>query len=110
MDYKAISLAILGMVAVISLTGLVVLFNGSSTANVAYRGYGQAFSQAGGMNYNPVAVLCENLIGTGQIPKGFDYEASYSEMVNRFGSNNCVDATAEISYWCCDSTVLGKYY
>lgn len=97
------------IVAVIAVAGFYISYNDTATANTALKMGGQRFVQSSGVAYTQPVMLCERLIGEGKIPKGYDYEAVYSEMVNRFGSNNCYDGTQEIGYWCCSPDVLGKY-
>ncbi|MBN1644408.1 hypothetical protein JW851_00005 [Candidatus Woesearchaeota archaeon] len=109
MDVKNQPFVVLLLIAVVSLGGIYFLYDTSTTGNVAFKSGGQKFVQSSGMTYSQPVMLCERLIGEGKIPKGYEYEAIYSEMVNRFGSNNCVDRTAEIGYWCCNPDVLGRY-
>lgn len=109
MDEKQVSLFAIIAVSLIAVGGFYIHFNEIFTGNVALKIGGQKFAQSSGMAYSQPAMLCERLIGEGKIPKGFDYEAVYSEMVNRFGSNNCYDGTGEVGYWCCNQGVLGRY-
>ncbi len=109
MDEKTIPLVVLVAVVVVSIGGLYLLYDNETTGNIALKMGGQEFVQSRGLAYSQPVMLCERLIGEGKIPKGYSYEAIYSEMVNRFGSDNCVDGTAEVGYWCCDPAVLGEY-
>ena len=108
--HEKVPLLILTAVVVVSILGFYQVYNAETTANIALKIGGQEFVQSRGLAYSQPVMLCERLIGEGKIPKGYSYEAIYSEMVNRFGADHCYDGTAEVGYWCCDPTVLGEYY
>ena len=110
MNTKSLPLIVLVIIGVVSMGGFYYVYSAEATGNIALKSGGQKFVQSQGMAYSQPVMLCERLIGEGKIPKGYEYEAVYSEMVNRFGSDNCVDGTAEVGYWCCDPNVLGRYY
>ncbi|MBD3361514.1 hypothetical protein GF358_01850 [Candidatus Woesearchaeota archaeon] len=109
MDEHKLTVLAFFLITVVALGGFYTMYKDTSTANVALRTAGQRFINGRGMAYSQPVMLCERLIGEGKIPKGFEYETTYDQMVNRFGANNCVDGTTEIGYWCCRPSKLGVY-
>lgn len=103
MKDKTLSYVILGIVAIIAVVGLVLLFqtamSGEAVMKVGQKAYGGA-----GLAYKAPVLQCEDLIGSGQVPFGMDYETSmYMDVLNKFGPSNCVDARHLNGYWCCST-------
>lgn len=107
MDLKNNPLAILAIVTVIGVAGLMVLYNAAPSGQVAVRIGGQNLYGASGMAYSTgPSMYCETATEYGRVPAGFDYEASPSDAVNRFGMDKCVDARDTVGYYCCNAEDL----
>lgn len=109
---KSLSYVILGIVAVIAVVGLVLLFKTAMSGDAVMK-MGQRMYGASGLAYKAPVLQCEDLIGSGQVPPGMDYETSmYMDVLNKFDPSNCVDARHLNSYWCCSTenveVVTGK--
>ncbi|MBW2978608.1 hypothetical protein KY304_00675 [Candidatus Woesearchaeota archaeon] len=104
MKDKSLSYVILGIVAVIAVVGLVLLFKTAMSGDAILKFKGQRLYGSAGMAYKAPVLQCEDLIGSGQVPAGMDYETSmYMDVLNKFGPSNCVDARHLNGYWCCST-------
>ncbi len=104
MKDKSLSYIILGIVAVIAVVGLVLLFKTAMSGDAILKFKGQRLYGSAGMAYKAPVLQCEDLIGTGQVPAGMDYETSmYMDVLNKFDPSNCVDARHLNGYWCCST-------
>jgi len=108
-NMKGLPLLVLAVVAVIGVAGLIVLFNSAQTAQVAMKVGGQKLYGSAGMAYAGDSMDCETMTQYGRIPAGYDYEASPSDAVSRFGLNMCFDARDTIGYFCCNAQNLYGY-
>ncbi|MBD3361515.1 hypothetical protein GF358_01855 [Candidatus Woesearchaeota archaeon] len=84
-----------------------VLYNAAPSGQVAVKTSGQKLYGGAGMAYSTGEIMsCETLIQYGRIAPEFDYEASPSDAVNRFGTDKCVDTRDMIGYYCCNAEDL----
>lgn len=103
MKDKSLSYVILGIVAVIAIVGLVLLFKTAMSGDAVMR-LGQRMYGGAGLAYQSPVLQCEDLIGSGQVPTGMDYETSmYMDVLNKFDPSNCIDARHLNGYWCCSN-------
>lgn len=107
MDLENNPLAILAIVTVIGVAGLIVMYNAVPSGQVAVKIGGQKIYGSSGLAYSTGhAQTCETLTEYGRVPAGYDYEASPSDAINRFGADKCFDARDIGGFYCCSAEDL----